>query len=148
ANQLPPRTVFVPLAVLQQRIARPGRVNTLLVGKGEGEVPTPAAAAIALRQCWQLGDAGLELRELPRRGQTELRTDPIFLNPAVGEASRAAGTGAQGVLTYFVNELRVGHRFTPYSVVTAMEGGGIPAAMRDDEILINRWLAEDLQAHA
>src|SRR5207249_5914292 len=147
ANQLPPLTAFVPLSLLQQRIARPGRVNALLVGKGSGPAPSPAAAAAALRQHWRIVDAGLEMRELRRQGQFELRTDRVFLDPPVGRAARQAAAGARGVLTYFVNELRVGGRSTPYSVVSALEGGVVPAAMRDDEILVNRWLADDLQAH-
>jgi len=51
-----------------------------------------------------------------------------------------------GVLTYLVNELRVGERSTPYSMVAAIGPPVTPPEMRDDEILINQWLAEDLAA--
>jgi putative ABC transport system permease protein len=146
SNQLPPLTLFVPLSLLQQRIDRPGRANVLLVGQGTEAAPTRTAAAEALRRQWQLADAGLELHELPGRQQFDLRTDRVFLDPPVGQAARQAAAGAHGVLTYFVNELRVGNRSTPYSVVSALEGGAVPPAMRDDEVLINQWLAEDLQA--
>jgi putative ABC transport system permease protein len=146
ANQLPPLTLFVPLAALQVRINRPGRVNTLLVGKGREPAPSPVAAADALRRRWQLADAGLELRDLRGRGELELRTDRVFLEPPAARAARTVGIPSHGVLTYFVNELRVGNRSTPYSVVSAMESGVVPAAMEDDEILINRWLEDDLQA--
>src|SRR5205807_3836360 len=54
--------------------------------------------------------------------------------------------GAQGVLTYFVNELRVGDRATPYSTVAALPGAPLPPGLRDDEIVINQWLADDLGA--
>src|SRR5262249_28583983 len=47
---------------------------------------------------------------------------------------------------YFVNELRVGARSTPYSTVSALQGPIIPLNMSDDEILINQWLADDLGA--
>ena len=50
------------------------------------------------------------------------------------------------MLTYLVNELRAGERATPYSMVTAIGAPVVPSDMRDDEILINQWLADDLQA--
>ena len=34
----------------------------------------------------------------------------------------------------------------PYSMVTAMGAPVVPADMQDNEILINDWLADDLQA--
>ena len=49
---------------------------------------------------------------------------------------------AMGVLTYLVNELRSAERTTPYSMVTATEIAGL----REDEIIINSWLADDLGA--
>jgi putative ABC transport system permease protein len=165
ANQVPPATAFVPLELLQRRIRLPGRANVLLVGAaaterrapGASKAPTVAAATGALRRRWQLADAGLELRELRGPGLLELRTDRVFLDPPVEPAARNAAPGARGVLSYFVNELRVGRRSTPYSVVAALEGrpagvrGADPMAvatvrMRDDEIVVNRWLADDVQA--
>ncbi|PYJ01744.1 MAG: hypothetical protein DME25_17575, partial [Verrucomicrobia bacterium] len=102
----------------------------------------------ALRQTWQLGDAELELRHLPEIRALELRTPRVFLEPPVVTAAEAAGqtvANAQGILTYLVNELRAGERATPYSMVTAMGAPVVPADMKDEEILINQWLAEDLQ---
>ena len=49
------------------------------------------------------------------------------------------------VLTYLANLIRAGDRATPYSMVTAADGPFVPADMRDDEILVNQWLADDLQ---
>ncbi len=170
ANQIPPFTVFVPLDLLQHRLAQQGRSNTLLVG-GEGKRrPTLPAATSALIRNWQLADAGLELRELlnppaplpdsgrgetPASKQFELRTDRVFLDPPVSEAALKAVPGARGVLTYFVNELRVGARRTPYSTVAALPDpmnalirSQRGEELRDNEIIINSWLAEDLQAHA
>src|SRR5262249_391673 len=47
-------------------------------------------------------------------------------------------------LTYLVNVLRANNRATPYSMVTAAEPPYVPADLRDDEILISQWLADDL----
>ena len=125
ANQVPPNTVFVPLAVLQEQLKHAGQANTLLAD-------APADANAALRSVWTLADAGLEVRG------NELRTDRVFLDPAVERALAPNGTGA---LTYFVNELRLGEKTTPYSFVAAVGND-----QNDDEITINSWLADDLGA--
>jgi len=125
ANQVPPNTVFVPLAALQEQLKHAGQANTLLAG-------TPADANAALRAVWTLPDAGIEVRD------NELRTSRVFLDPAV---SRAFATDATGALTYFVNEFRLGEKTTPYSFVTAVGND-----QKDDEITINSWLADDLGA--
>jgi putative ABC transport system permease protein len=135
-SQIPPMTLFVPLQALQTELKRPGRVNMLLVG-GEAR---PQRANAALRKHWTLADANLELRDIP--GGLELRTERIFLGPHTAETAKSVAPGATGVLTYLVNELRFAERATPYSMVTATEIPGL----RDGEIIINSWLADDLGA--
>lgn len=146
ASQIPPYNVFLPLTYLQEQIKRPGRVNMLLVGTGNGTAPTAPAAGNALRKRWQVADAGLEVRTLTAPPATEVRTDRIFLDDPTAKAALEASPGARGVLSYFVNELRVGGRATPYSIVAALENDPVPQGMADDEVVINQWLASDLQA--
>ena len=55
-------------------------------------------------------------------------------------------TNGTGILTYLANLVRYGDHATPYSMITAAAGHFVPADMRDDEMLINEWLADDLQA--
>ncbi|MEI6393789.1 MAG: ABC transporter permease [Verrucomicrobiota bacterium] len=54
-------------------------------------------------------------------------------------------TNGLPVLTYLANLIRAGDRATPYSMVTAAGGAFVPSDMRDDEILVNQWLADDLR---
>ena len=134
-SQIPPTTLFMPLQTLQKHLNRPGRVNILLVAGDRTQ-----GADAALRKHWRLADADLELREI--RGGLELRTNRVFLEPQIAETAKSALPGAIGVLTYLVNEVRFAERATPYSMVTATEIAGL----RDDEIIINSWLADDLGA--
>jgi ABC-type lipoprotein release transport system permease subunit len=134
AGPAPPLNAFVRLSFLQEKVDLPGRANLLLT----------AGPAPDLKQHWTLADADLELREVP--GGLELRTGRVFLDPAVTRA--AAGWMPELVLTYFVNELRDGERTTPYSMVTAASAPLVPAEMPDYEIILNQWLADDLQAKA
>ncbi len=128
ANQVPPNTVFLPLAMLQEQLQHAGQANLLLTG-------APADANPALRKVWTPADAGLEVRDNP----LELRTDRVFLDPAVTRA--LSPMGGAGVLAYFVNEFRHGEKTTPYSFIAATGTG-----QKDDEITINSWLADDLGA--
>jgi len=153
ADQIPPYSAFVPLGWFQERVGLPGRANLLLVGKAVKMEHLRGA----LR--WQLADAGLELRQvrlpeltarerqlhaLPPTAAFELRSERVFIDPPVVDAALRAAH-AEGVLAYFVNELRVGARATPYSIVA---GGGLQRwrhiQLGDDDVLINQWLADDL----
>ena len=116
ANQVPPYTVFVPLALLQKELKRVGQVNMLLAS---GNVPE-------LFRLWTPADSELVF------SNGLLSTARVFLDPSI------KATGA-GVLTYFVNEIRLGDKATPYSFVTAVGN--------EDGITINSWLADDISAN-
>ncbi len=162
ANQVAPLNVFVPLAWIQEKIGQTGQANTLLVAANPRASLTLSRASETMKKRWQLADAGLFVARAssPRfeggtpstRGAVfEIRSRRIFIDEAPAKAAMSAGEGAVGILTYFANELRLGDKATPYSMVTAMgvspnPGGIIPPDMRDDEILINQWLADDLGA--
>ena len=80
-----------------------------------------------------------------------LRTAPLTNGWARGSDSPGdvalgrSATNAVSVLTYLANLIRAGDHATPYSMVTAADKLYVPADMRDDEIVINQWLADDLQ---
>ncbi len=138
ASQVPPLTAFVPLAFLESKTALEGKANLLLTA-------TPSPETAFLRH-WTLADAGLEVRRLTNG--LEVRTDRVFIDPAIVKAAQSLSPapGPQLFLTYFVNELRDGQKTTPYSMVTAADRSALPAGMRDNDIMIDQWLADDLQA--
>jgi len=150
ANQAAPLNVFVPLAWLAGEVGQQGRANMLLAAGLQSRV-TAEEVNGAVKRAWQLDDAGLELRHLEPQNVLELRSGRIFIDEPLGTAAMKAGDGAAGVLTYFVNRISLGDKSTPYSVVAAVGGdasaaGLLPAGMRTDEIVINQWLADDLNA--
>jgi ABC-type antimicrobial peptide transport system permease subunit len=75
-----------------------------------------------------------------------LLTDrPDFPDDTPNDVARSQFvTNGFGVLTYLANAIRAGDRLTPYSMVTAAGGPLAPGGMSDDEILVNEWLADDL----
>jgi len=163
ADQVAPYNVYAPLGWLQKQVGLAGRANVMLVGADPGaEPPDIEKANSVLRHRWHLSDGQLNLVEAPGGGVMELRSDRVFIDPAVVEAIRnpAAHIYARGYLTYLVNELRVGDRTCPYSMVTGYgrlsENEPTPPedpkmrlqgrSMSDAEAVVNSWLAEDLAA--
>ena len=152
ASQISPFNAFVSRSDLQKRLEQEGGANLLLVASQAKGAAKPAEAldsallAGELRRHWRLADAQLALKKLPDGRGFELRSERVFLEEAVAEASRDALGEAKGVLTYFVNSMSVGDRRNPYSMAAAVAPPLAPADLAEDEIVINQWLAEDLAA--
>ena len=136
-SQIPPYNAFIGLGPLQEQVELSGRVNLLLAGGGI----STEELDLALKESWSPEHIGLKL-SAHLSGVLQLDTDRVFLDP---ETTRAALTipDAVGTLTYLINSISKGERSTPYSFVVA---GPVPEGMRDDEIVINRWLADQLDA--
>ncbi|MCW8134026.1 MAG: FtsX-like permease family protein, partial [Planctomycetota bacterium] len=146
ANQVPPYNAFVSLPVLQKELDTGPRANLLLLGGGNLSLDQAQAA---LKKTWTLADAQLDLLEIDVPGagkEVELRTPRVFLDDFTAQPALKADPAARGVLGYFVNEFRLGEHATPYSIVAAMGAPVTPAGLKDDEIVVNTWLAEDLGA--
>ncbi len=121
-----------------------------LIGNGHYRlIPLPASetartlnSLIPQRMVFEAG--GLSFVVLDKRG-FELRTSRVFLDEPVARAVLGAESEARPILTYLATLLSAGTNSTPYSMVTAAGSPWTPTDMRDDEILLSHWLAEDLQ---
>ncbi|MBN2685421.1 MAG: ABC transporter permease [Pontiellaceae bacterium] len=131
AGQSAPLNAFVNLEWLQERTERIGQVSLLVAGETD--------PSTALESVWTPDYFGLHFFQ--HDDVTQMETDGIYLDP---EAARAALSipGASGTLTYLVNSLSNGERSTPYSFVLAADRN----ELADDEVIINRWLADTLDA--
>lgn len=161
ADQTPPFNVFVPLDWLARQAEQPGRVNLLLAAPAPktGESQSTSLDE-QLRAVWSAADLGLDMRDSEADGTVEWRTPRVFLDAPIVRAAAAIEPRSLGVLTYFVNEIRHGERATPYSTVAgvgSLSGESplpepwraiVPDLLGDEEIILTRWAAEDLQAAA
>ncbi|MEQ8764433.1 MAG: ABC transporter permease [Planctomycetota bacterium] len=157
ANQVPPLNAFVNLTWLQSQIDRKDRVNGLLVSQSGHDPWTSQRLDEALAEHWTLEDGELELVQ-SWRNETEVRSERVFLDAPIEERARESQLSPIGILTYFVNEIRSGERATPYSMVTGMGALTEEVArsqfwdqlfeppLSPGQIVINEWLAEDLDA--
>ena len=122
---------------------------------------------------WTLADIQCSLGAVASKPEAiELRTTRIFLDPTLSSAAITCVSNKltiphplvyflhsdrwltevnpvfdhpQPILTYLATLLRAGTNATPYSMVTAAGAPWTPADLRDDEIVVSQWLAEDLQ---
>jgi putative ABC transport system permease protein len=148
---------FVSAPALAKAAGLVGRANLAVTTAAD-----PAAATPTLDSTATLADFELTLQArapvlptgpaVPRPGGgrapgaepfVELSSRRIFLETAAAEAA-ARVPGGVPLLTYLVNGLAAGGKLAPYSMVTAAGAPYTPAELRDDEIVINDWLANDL----
>lgn len=131
-TQVPPSSVFVPLKRLQKVLELEGKANCLLM---DGKTPFD-------QNRLTLADYGISVVEVP--GGVEVRSERIFLAEPIQEKIQG-----EPVLTYLVNTLATEYGETPYSMVTAVSGlssAFLPEQPGEEEVVINKWLAEDLRA--
>jgi putative ABC transport system permease protein len=166
SNQAAPFNIFISLKQLNAALELEGKANILLIsGKNSlsGEIKKIDSL---LSRVWQPSDAGLILKKVKGTDQFEIRSERIFMDEKVADAVTSSIPGCSGILTYLANSLSSGGRSTPYSFVTAgddflysplfstspslskergAEGVSMPG---NREIIINKWLADDLNLGA
>lgn len=135
-TQVAPSSVFIPRERLQKALELPKKANLLLL-REETEFD-PASLTLA--------DYGITVEEVP--SGVAVRSARIFIGPQLEDAL-SKKLPVQRVATYLVNTLETEVGETPYSMVTAVDPEAadfLPADLKDDEVVINEWLSEDLSA--
>ena len=139
-SQTAPLNVFMPLERLNKLLVFEEKANTLLI---TGENLSELQIELDLKQAWKPKDAGLLFRDVEKSGETEIISERVFLDYQVFD-SFGKQPGAKPLLTYFVNGLSAKHSglnsITPYSFVSTLPENKV----QPGEIIINQWLAADL----
>jgi len=136
-SQIVPYNAFISREFLQEQVEQPDRINMMLAGAGMNLSELKSAAD----EVAQPEDIGLTFRT-HSSGVVQLESERIFFDD---ETKRIAleQSAAKGTLTYLVNSVGKGENLTPYSFVLA---GAVPDDLKDNEIIINQWVADELQA--
>ena len=142
-NQVAAANVFISLAFLGNQLKINDHVNIVLIVDDKNKVINQQTLTARLQEIWNITDAGFDL-VLLEQNRTELRSKNIFINKAISEKISESGPLFSQVFTYFANSLFTDTRSTPYSFVSAAGPEIVPAALLDSEIIINQWLADDL----
>ncbi len=173
ARQSLPLNAYISLPVLQNALGQDAKVNAIFVlshlatrkGVASGDetgAEDEKKLQNALKGAVTLEDLDLTLRE--GADHFSLESTRFLLQPSIVEAAKRVAT-EQGlqlltVMTYLANDIAANGRNTPYSTITAVEtyrekdfpptlkliGGSAAPSLADDEILLNQWAAEDLEA--
>jgi len=139
-TQSAPFNVFVSKSLLQQTAELPGLSNRILLASGSKADREEILKTLGNLRT--LEDASLHLEKHPGTGEWILTTPRVFFDDRTINALGRIRQSGERYFTYFVNEFRAGSQTTPYSFVSTLPATQIPKG----EILINRWLAEDLNA--
>ncbi len=163
-SQQLPRNLFVSLGALQKLIEKPGKANVVLVATDARTVASDAAGQAALKHALQpqLEDYGLRVEKLKNVRGFQVAADQLVLPDAVvGVVEKLwQGDGLQPVATYLANTISVSEgdkqKTIPYSIVVGVDSKkdvgplvgaeGQSIQLADDEIALNEWTADDLQA--
>lgn len=172
-NQTEPRNAYLSLEQLQQTLDEDGRVNAMLISAGTETPPDEdASRQLAEALAPKLTDYGLRLEEARvgwEDGDTvrwpvdywSITSSRMVFDQETNETLQAAANslGGQPVSTYMANSIGVaGSDATPvpYSTVTGVNpsdsfpiktiAGGSISAWGDDEVVLNQWTAEQLNA--
>lgn len=92
---------------------------------------------------YHLKDLSLAIQEINESNELEIVSDRIFIDEVISEKIENINIPQKKVLSYLVNSMSSNGKETPYSFVSALEIDDL----NKNEIIINQWLAEDLDAH-
>lgn len=143
-NQIVPLNVFVNLSDLERNADNELKVNRLL-SERKREV-TVADIYRNLKEILLPGDIGLNFRQIENIGASELIAGRIFIDQPVIDEIVSAIPPARPIITYLANSIKAGKRSTPYSFVSGLPQSLYTLVPGDNNILINKWLADDINA--
>lgn len=145
-SQAVPYNVFVSRNWLGEKLELAGLANLVILAEDDASPLSAVRLNQHLSEIWTASDAGLKIRTLEEPGKYELLSHRIFIDEPVSKAIQQLKTENQPVMTYLVNSLCFREKETPYSFVSAVPESLLQASLKNDEIVINQWLAEDLGA--
>ena len=144
-DQTAPLNIFVSLSYLGERMDLGGLANTYILADGHNNYPATRLYD-SIRSVWSLTDLGAVIKNYPDQGTFDLTSNRIFIDTAIQNVIRKAGLEHSEILTYLVNDIGLGDRHTPYSFASAVPSSLAGMELGEDEVIINRWTAEDLRA--
>jgi putative ABC transport system permease protein len=141
-NQIVPENVFVNLSDININPDKQLKINRLLIDKKSNI--TEEEAHVLLKKIMKPADLGIKILPVSKTGGSELRSARIFIeNTQIKEIENIIPS-ASPVITYLGNRISHGKSSAPYSFISALPHSLYPEIVSGNEIIINRWLSEDL----
>jgi putative ABC transport system permease protein len=146
SNQATPFNIFISKDVLAKNLEIDGKANVILVADSRINDLSTSILNSTLNETFSIADAGLSIRELPQSNMFELISERIFIDEPIAKSILNQNLNHETILTYLVNSIQFKGKETPYSFVSAATPPVVDLLLRDDDIIINQWIANDLGA--
>ncbi len=143
-SQITPMNIFINLTDLKSELSDKVKINRLLIDKGNNL--SSAKALADLKKVLKASDAGLRIRKIKETGAPELISDRIFIDDAIVQEVSEILPSSAPLLTYLANSIKSASGSAPYSFVSALPSSLFPEFVNGQEMIINKWLADDLGA--
>lgn len=136
-SQTAPYNIFLSINRLNKLMEFEGKANQLLIATELNSEDVKQS----VKNCLTPADAGLVLKNIESTQEVEISTERVFLEDKISETLRII-PNADLILTYFVNGIEKNGMTIPYSFVSTLED----KYLDENEIILNRWAADDLNA--
>ncbi len=144
-SQITPMNLFLRLSDLESVSLKQLKINRLILSK-ENSLSS-AIVFDQLQKVLKPSDAGLRVRTIEKTAETELVSDRIFIDEPLISEIRTIIPSSASVITYLANRIKAGQKSTPYSFVAAIPSSLYPEIATDNGMIVNSWLAEDLDVN-
>jgi putative ABC transport system permease protein len=142
-NQVVPQNLFINMIDLKQERDSVFLVNRMLVADKEGL--SEHSLTNILKETIVPSDIGLSIRKSKITGESEIISDRVFIDSSIVGSIIDNLPCGYPVITYLANSLKTEDLETPYSFVSSLPLNG-EIVLNNDEIIINKWLAQDIKA--
>lgn len=142
SSQITPYTVFFSLSKLSNLSFKGDFANLMLLSENNKSV---SEINNALKKCWTIDVINLKIRNIESQKKWELTSDKVFIEDTILSVLQKNNLKPEPQFTYLINFMRAKNQSTPYSFVSALSHYR-NYQLKDNEIIINSWLAEDLGA--
>lgn len=130
-SQTAPYNIFVPLAWLNKAVNLENTTNIIIT---DDDVFNEKMVSSQI----SLEDVNLNLEVIENK--IRITSKRVFIDNSLSDSVLAGYPNANPSITYFVNEISNGNASCPYSFVSTN------SELQKGEILLNTWLAEDINA--
>ena len=138
--------IFVSLGFLGDKMDLNGLSNILLIPADDKPLEI-SAIEDSMQRVWSLKDMGLSIKK--RQGSTyDLISDRIFIDTVVQHVADRMDLRYEEIITYLVNDIGANGNHTPYSFASAVSPALSGKDLSENEVILNRWTADDLGARA
>ena len=144
SNQSAPFNIFVSRGFISKKLDLSNLANCILFSDQKEKNISQLDLEYAISNLWQTEDAGLDIHKLAESDRYEIVSKRVFIDEPISRAILRIPVPSEKVLTYLVNFIHFNGKTTPYSFISAATSPIVPENIKNDEIIVNEWLSNDL----